>query len=558
MKINKIAMVFVLLLFAIGTIVPAALSVDSVADLQSKYDESIKKINSAFDKIQDVDLEQDDAKAKLQINEVKTVAQSELVVLKQIRSAMEELISKGDNTQAAQDLLAELNGANFAGIPDLMGLISYLDQKIEARNAAAAFTAVEAKFIASKAKFDAAMANLNIAASPAVSVVKTNNNIVKAETVVLKEVRTTTKKYVNNFDLINLNPVLFNDFDNLLNVVDSHNYLNMILDNEELDIVLYSEAYIANKEGLDVDYKALEAQFTSLKANLNTELCATKTGDNQKLMLKGLSAKAKDFANEANAHATIAGNNADFNIGPELLDWETKFNKLSTDINTHISSAKATDCSVVGSGTDPVVDPVVPPVVLTEWEQYEALDKAFDDAEDDFDDYDAKLEKARDDKDSKDIKKYEGKLEDLSDDTVSDLINDAEDLLDKVEKDKTIENQKLLINKVEDLIDDLESLEDDIKKAIKGTTNSSSNVSSTGSNFVAAKTSTTSSTVPQNAVTGNTVQKISGFPTTGVPQNAVTSTTDKAEFVEIALLVGGLVLVTLVIMFLLAVLLFKK
>ena len=304
---------------------------------------------------------------------------------------------------------------------------------------------------------------------------------------------------------------------------------------------------------LQVAWDATNADFVTMEANLNAELCANKDGKLYKLALEQLADNAKDFSDEAEDKVNLVSK---YKLNDELEDtfedFEDDFKDLEKDIRKAAALTEGKDC-----GTDnPAPAPAEP--AKTEWEQYEDLDKAYDEAEEDYEDYDADLEKARDEKDSKDIKKYDKKLDDLKDDTVDDLIKDAEDLLDKVEKDKTIESQKLLINKLEDLIDDLEELEDDIKDAIKGKTNSASNTSSSGSNFIPAKTSTTSSTVKQNSATGNTVQKLSGFPTVGTQQNAVTSTTNKAEFVEIALLVGGLVLVTLVIMFLLAVLLFKK
>lgn len=203
---------------------------------------------------------------------------------------------------------------------------------------------------------------------------------------------------------------------------------------------------------------------------------------------------------------------------------------------------KDTDSDKLGDVCD--ANPTTP--LLPEEQQYKDWKQKFNDYEDDYDTYSDKYKDAVADKDNKDIKKYDNKLDDL-DDELKDLESDLDDMINDLEdKDD---------NKYDDLIDDLDNLYDDVKDLRE-------KIAVT----LGKKTTVTEPVVTPTTVKTEdskvTVQTLSTLPTTGAQTAAVTANTPAGTSVfswasvqENLWLIAGIVVLVAVIIFLLALLL---
>lgn len=339
---------------------------------------------------------------------------------------------------------------------------------------------------------------------------------------------------VFNMVLASVNDDLFLDFDSTKEFDDVEEMMN------KTKPFIISDLFIDAEETYPAKVSTLKTELAEFKAGLNTELCAGKDGKLYKLALDKLRIDADNFAEEAADDAETAKENF-------YTKLEVKFELLQKDFEKVEDDAKAAAAVTKGENCGTTTPPPANNTPTDEWKLFDQYDADFEAHEDDYYDYKKKYEKAKYDNDSKDIKKYDNKLDDLEND-VDDTIDDVEDLIDVVEKKKeAVKDYKKLLNKLDDLVDDLDDLKDDIDAVLKGKTSASSTSSSV--NFVPAKTTSVPTKTTTPAV--NTVTF-----TPPVAQQPVAAAQD--DFVELALLGGGVLVVGVLILFLLAMLFLRK
>jgi predicted nucleic acid-binding Zn-ribbon protein len=112
-------------------------------------------------------------------------------------------------------------------------------------------------------------------------------------------------------------------------------------------------------------------------------------------------------------------------------------------------------------------------------------DKFQDDYEDEFSTLRRKYERAVEEDDNSDIKRYENKLEDLEDDLKS-LDDDLENLEDDVKDAEDTSNEDFddLLDDIENLMEDIKDLRDNIDDVLSGKSISASSASQPTQNFV--------------------------------------------------------------------------
>ncbi len=98
-----------------------------------------------------------------------------------------------------------------------------------------------------------------------------------------------------------------------------------------------------------------------------------------------------------------------------------------------------------------------PPQPQTDEQKVSDLENKFDDYEDDFAFFDKEYQKAVDDKDENDVKKYKRKLKDLKED-LKNLKEDGDDLRENIE-DQNDRSKRSLVSRLDDLEDDVNNLQ---------------------------------------------------------------------------------------------------
>lgn len=175
--------------------------------------------------------------------------------------------------------------------------------------------------------------------------------------------------------------------------------------------------------------------------------------------------------------------------------------------------------------------------------KYDELITRLKQHDDDYNYYKKKYQKAMDEEDDQDIKKYKQKLEDI-DDKLKDLDKEAKTLEDEVQTDITDQQKK------DKLLDDLDNLRSDID-TLRGKIDEALNPKKQNT----ATSETTTSSLPTNAKPSDTKVEIVPFAS---PQGtSADATTGWDEFQPLAWLVGGIVILLAGIVFLLAMLLRK-
>jgi uncharacterized protein YoxC len=315
---------------------------------------------------------------------------------------------------------------------------------------------------------------------------------------------------------------------------------------------IFSSAYRVTAPDSEYNSKlaTFKTQVSKIKSELNSELCAGKDGSTQKLALNGIENDAAGYSWSIGYFISkISGVNELASLKDTLSKMQADFDKIIKDCEAAKALTKGENCTPAGN------DQTDNSSKGAEWSTYDKYDAAYDELADDFEYYHEKYDDAVEEDDSSDIKKYKNELEDIQDEA-EDLADDVEDLLDDVEDKDAIIDQKKLIDKLEDLSDDLESLQDDLTEVITGKSEKNSAVSTnSAAAFIPAKSN---QAAVQNDNAPVTVEKLNFFvPQTENEETAAAAESD-ADFLTLALLVGGIAVAAVVIVFLLVSLLLRK
>ncbi len=557
MEFKKIIAGVLLLLFVVGMIVPAALAAEDTSALKTKVDaaelEVIKAEGDYFNALSDLQNGKDAKTVKTNLGKVKIVYDAQLKVLKDVRAELEKMQADGkDIGQAGSDLLTKVSDG-IVLMNKMMAELTYATLAADARLVlAGSWNTLTGGSIE---PVNAAIGPGDVAAlkKHLPILAKDGEVLVKA----LKHAQEVSMNIPPGTDIIEpLDQIYMDGPTSLLFEIEAAFAINpgttvdTVLD---IPAVGYGYAVLAvtdttSMNGFEFVYKKNKADFDAYKADLNKELCAKKDGQKEKLALVALASVVQVNEKAADKFENLlkigfSGNPKFDDYVKRNADYEKKFADLAADIVKTANEATCVSGSSGSSGSGSTTTP------KTLEGKYEALDSKYETAKDDYYDYKKDYEKAVVEDDSKDKKDAEEELEDLEED-VDGFIKDVRSLEKDVKKDTTLTSseKKSLLKKLEDLEEDLESLDDKIENVLDGKTVSASSVSSSSSNFVPAPTTS------KPAEVSKPVETINLFPTGTVGAQPI----QEDNFVEMALLIGGVVIVGLLILFLLGIVILRK
>lgn len=185
-------------------------------------------------------------------------------------------------------------------------------------------------------------------------------------------------------------------------------------------------------------------------------------------------------------------------------------------------------------------------------ERVSELESKYEEYEDDFNFFRRKYDRAKDDNDKSDLDKYEDKLQDLDDD-LDNLKDDVEDLIDEIE-DSNDDND--LLNKLDNVEEDISDLKERIDDVLSPGRSGSSQLS----NYITPSVGSLPSNIGAQSSEGSVNVVVEPWQFPPIPDSATSLSSGATpsaniSFSKIAWLVGGIIIFTAVIVFLLALLL---
>ncbi len=399
-------------------------------------------------------------------------------------------------------------------------------------------------------------------------------------------------------------------FEQLVSAINHEDLLDSYWD-ENINMVRLADAYIAAEKDLVDSMNQLNSQLSQVGQEFSQAVCLGNDFSVFEIALEGISAKASLLSKEAYNHSYMAYK-FDLDALEDKLDkFSDEFDEISEDADDVNEDEVA--CAVVDvdptdddstdddsaddedrdeddstdddstdddstdeddstddedrdedrdeddSTDDDSTDDDSTDDSTTEedlWTKYSKAKKDYRDLETKYDSDKKKYDRAVSEQDKSDIKKYKNRLNDIEDD-VEKLQDVVEDLIDEVELDKEVTDKTLLLNKLDDLEEDVDDLENSVDNTLSSKKSGTSTSKSSTTTYTPPKsTSTTKS--PTNTGSSVKVEKINLLPPVTNPVAPQSVTTQEDSFVELALLAGGVFVVAMLVMFLLAVLLFKR
>jgi len=368
-------------------------------------------------------------------------------------------------------------------------------------------------------------------------------------------------------------------FEQLVSAINHEDLLDSYWD-ENINMVRLADAYIAAEKDLVDSMNQLNSQLSQVGQEFSQAVCLGNDFSVFEIALEGISAKASLLSKEAYNHSYMAYK-FDLDALEDKLDkFSDEFDEISEDADdvnedevacavvdvdptdddsTDDDSADDEDRDEDDSTDDDSTDDDSTDDSTTEedlWTKYSKAKKDYRDLETKYDSDKKKYDRAVSEQDKSDIKKYKNRLNDIEDD-VEKLQDVVEDLIDEVELDKEVTDKTLLLNKLDDLEEDVDDLENSVDNTLSSKKSGTSTSKSSTTTYTPPKsTSTTKS--PTNTGSSVKVEKINLLPPVTNPVAPQSVTTQEDSFVELALLAGGVFVVAMLVMFLLAVLLFKR
>ena len=210
----------------------------------------------------------------------------------------------------------------------------------------------------------------------------------------------------------------------------------------------------------------------------------------------------------------------------------------------------AANADQVDTDSDSVGDVCDASTLSPEEQEYSDYEDLFSEYEDDYSDFKKRYNDALDDDDTRDINKYEGKLNDLYDD-LNDLKDDVEDFINDLEDADNDANEDL-IDDSDDLVDEIDSLIERIDSLLNPETVDTTSTTTSGSSTPAAQNQEPAVEVTYFG-SSNSVTPAATVETAAVVEKSGLFSNLKYEM----WLIGGIVVVLAVVIFLFALLLRK-